>query len=309
LGIPGESHLVTSTDFLELDRLPQRIAFVGGGYISFEFAHVAQRAGARAMILSRHAPLGQFEQDLVSRLVQHTRDIGATVRANTTVTAIQPKGEGYGIAVETPDSSEVVEADLVVHGAGRTPQTEALELEKATVVTDPEGGVVVNEYLQSVSNLRVYAAGDAVRLPGKAPLTPVAAYESGIVASNLLKGNSRMPDYHGIPSVVFTIPPLARVGLTEVEARNQGLDIRIRCEDTSSWYSSRRVSESCAMFKTIVENQTDRVLGAHLLGPHADEVINLFALAIRQGLTATELRHQLFAYPTGGSDLPYMLKE
>jgi glutathione reductase (NADPH) len=167
--------------------------------------------------------------------------------------------------------------------------------------------VEVNEYLQSVSNPRVYAAGDAALPPGSLPLTPVAAHEGLVVASNLLHGNQKNPDYRGIPSVVFTIPPLAGVGLTEAEARRQQLDVRTKTEDTSRWYSNRRVNESCAMFKTIVENGSDRVLGAHLLGPYAEEVINLFGLAIRQGLTATDLKHQIYAYPTSGSDVPYML--
>lgn len=309
LAIPGESHLITSTDFLELDQLPKRIAFIGGGYISFEFAHVAQRAGAQTIILSRGEPLRQFDHDLVSRLVQCTKEAGGEVRHSANVTAIEHQGTCYQIMSETNGSSGTVEADLVVHGAGRVPHTEGLQLWRANVATDPDGSVLVNGYLQSVSNPRVYAAGDAVRLPEKLPLTPVAAYESSIVASNLLRAESRTPDYRGIPSVVFTIPPLAGVGLTELEAQGQGLDVRIRCEDTSSWYSSRRVNEGCAMFKTIVENGTDRVLGAHLLGAHADEVINLFALAIRQGLTAKALRHQVYAYPTSGADLPSMLRE
>jgi glutathione reductase (NADPH) len=308
LGIRGEPHLITSTDFLELEQLSRRIAFVGGGYISFEFAHVAQRAGARTRILGRGEPLRQFDQDLVQRLAQHTREIGIDLQTDTEVTAVEPEGNCYRVLLETAAGPATVDADLVVHGAGRVPHTEGLELGQAGVVTDTNGGVLVNEFLQSVSNPRVYAAGDAAALPGSLPLTPVAGYESGIVASNLLKGNSRRADYRGIPSVVFTIPPLAAVGLTEAEARRKQLDVRIKSENTSSWYSSRRVNQPCAMFKTVVEQGSDRILGAHLLGPHADEVINLFALAIRQGLTATTLRHQLYAYPTGGSDVPYMLR-
>jgi len=308
LGIPGESHLITSTEFLELDRLPKRIAFIGGGYISFEFAHVAQRAGAQTIILSRAAPLGQFDKDLVRRLAQHTRQIGADLRPDTEVIAVEREGSGYRVALDTREGADAVKTDMVVHGAGRVPHTAALDLGKANVTTDAEGGVLVNEFLQSASNPRVYAAGDAVRPSGSLPLTPVATYESSIAASNLLNGNTRTPDYRGIPSVVFTAPPLARVGLTEAEARGQQLDLRVKSEDTSSWYSNRRVNESCAMFKTVVEAGSDRILGAHLLGPHADEVINLFALAIRQGLSATALKQQLYAYPTSGSDLPYMLR-
>ncbi len=106
---------------------------------------------------------------------------------------------------------------------------------------------------------------------------------------------------------MFTVPPLAGVGLTEAEARAQQLDVRIKVADTSGWYSNRRVAETSAMFKVIVDNKADRVVGAHLLGPQAEEVINLFALAIRSGVPATDLKHLLYAYPTSGSDVPYMI--
>ncbi len=307
LGMPGEEHLVTSTAFLELDHLPPRIAFVGAGYISFEFAHVARRAGAQAIIVGRGRPLQHFEQDLVTRLVDHTRSLGIEVRLDTEVTAIEKTGGRYRVRVKTQGHTETVEADLVVHGGGRVPNTEGLDLEVANVTTEPGGGVRVNEFLQSVTNPRVYAAGDVAAAAPGLRLTPVAGYAGTIVASNLLKGNTRRPDYRGIPSVVFTVPPLAGVGLTEAQAREQQLDIQVKTQDTSSWYSNRRVAETSAMFKVIIEKQTGRVVGAHLLGPHAEEVINLFALAIRSGLPATDLKHLLYAYPTSGSDVPYMI--
>jgi len=307
LGVPGEEYLVTSTAFLELDQLPPRIAFVGAGYIAFEFAHVVRRAGVQATIIGRRSPLRHFEQDLVTRLVAHTRSLGIDVRVDTEVTAIERRGAGYRLQLHGQGRAESVDADLVVHGAGRVPNTEGLALGAANVATEPNGGVRVNEFLQSVSSPRVYAAGDAAASPGGLPLTPVAAYEGVIVAANLLKGNALRPDYRGIASVVFTVPPLAGVGLTEAKAREQQLDIRVKTQDTSSWYSNRRVAETSAMFKVIVENQTDRVVGAHLLGPHAEEVINLFALAIRSGVPATDLKHLLYAYPTSGSDVPYMI--
>lgn len=306
LRIDGEAHLVSSTEFLALDRLPERIAFVGGGYISFEFAHVAQRAGARTIILGRGTPLRHFDQDLVQRLVQHTREIGVDARFDAAVTAVEKRGSRYLVRLDGDGRGETVEADLVVHGAGRIPNTEALRLEDANVATDGDGGVEVNEFLQSPTNPRVYAAGDAAA-QGNLPLTPVAGYQSVIVASNLLNGNSRTADYRGIPSVAFTIPPLAGVGLTEAEARRQQRDVRVKSEQTSGWYANRRINEPAAMFKTIVDSGSDQVLGAHVLGPHAEEVINLFALAIRQNLTANDLKHQLYAYPTSGSDVPYMV--
>jgi glutathione reductase (NADPH) len=307
LGIPGEEHLLTSSAYLELDQLPPRIAFLGAGYISFEFAHASRRAGAQATIIGRGKPLEHFERDLVTRLVAHTRSVGIVVHGDAEVMAIEKRVGGDCVRVHSQGGMERLEADAVVHGGGRVPNTEGLDLRAANVATESNGGVLVNEFLQSVSNPRVYAAGDAAVSPGSLPLTPVAAYEGTIVASNLLKGNTQRPDYRGIPSVVFTVPPLAGVGLTEAEARAQKLDVRIKVEDTSGWYSNRRVAEICAMFKVIVDNEVDRVVGAHLLGPHAEEVINLFALAIRFGVPATDLKHLLYAYPTSGSDVPYML--
>jgi len=307
LGIPGEEYLLTSTAFLELDQLPRRIAFLGAGYISFEFAHVSRRAGAQPTIIGRGKALRHFEQDLVTRLVDHTRSLGIELRLDTEVTGLEKRGGGYRLRLDAQGRSETIDADLVVHGGGRVPNTEGLDLRAADVATEPDGGLQVNEFLQSVTNPRLYAAGDAAAAPGSLPLTPVAGYEGAIVASNLLRGNARRPDYRGIPSVVFTIPPLAGVGLTEAQARAQQLDIRVKVEDTSGWYSNRRLAEICAMFKVIVDPKTDRIVGAHLLGPHADEVINLFALAIRSGVPATDLKHLLYAYPTSGSDVPYMI--
>jgi glutathione reductase (NADPH) len=124
--------------------------------------------------------------------------------------------------------------------------------------------VRVNEFLQSVSNPAVYAAGDAAASGGP-PLAPVASYEGLIVAANLLKGDHQRPNYLGIPSVVFTIPPLATVGLSEHGAREQNLKFRVKKEMTSTWYSSRRVAETYSGYKVLVEEGTDRILGAHIL--------------------------------------------
>ena len=240
LEIPGEEQLTTSTQFLELEDLPRRIVFVGGGYIAFEFAHIAARAGAQVQVLHRGSrPLKQFDPDLVSQLVQATRELGVEVRLNTAVAAIERQGDHLLVHARTGAQEHTVEADLVVHAAGRVPEIDDLELEVAGVSHEKEG-VLVNEYLQSVTNPAVYAAGDAVA-SGGFPLTPVAGMQGDIVARNLLEGNRHTPNYTGIPSVVFTTPPLARVGLLEDAARAQGLRFTTHHEDTSSWYSSRRV--------------------------------------------------------------------
>ncbi len=306
LGIPGEEHLTTSTQFLDLDALPRRIVFAGGGYIAFEFAHIAARAGAQVQVLHRGSrPLEKFDPDLVALLVQASRELGIEVHVNRVVTAIERQGDHLLVHARAGAQVHTVEADLVVHAAGRVPEIDDLDLEVAGVAREKDG-VSVNEYLQSVSNPAVYAAGDAVA-SGGFPLTPVAGMQGDIVARNLLEGNRHTPNYSGIPSVVFTTPPLVRVGLLEEAARAQGLRFTTHHEDTSGWYSSRRVALPHTGFKTLVEEGTGRILGAHLLGLHAEEVINLFALAIRAGLRATDLKQMVYAYPTNASDISYML--
>ncbi|MGQ0812780.1 MAG: dihydrolipoyl dehydrogenase family protein [Nitrospiraceae bacterium] len=307
LGIPGAEHLITSEQFLELNKLPGRIVFVGGGYISFEFAHVAVRAGAQVTILHRGLrPLGRFDPDLVGQLVQKTRELGVDIQLQADVKGIARTSSDLTVLTSIDGQMRAFQADMAVHGAGRVPEIDDLDLTAAGVKYD-KWGVVVNEYLQSASNPTVYAAGDAAAASGGPPLTPVAGYEGEIVAANLLNGNYRKPNYVAVPSVVYTVPPLATVGLSEESARARGLQVRTNHQKTSGWYSSRRVGEECSGFKVLVEEGSGRIIGAHLLGPHAEEVINLYALAIRSGLTATDLTEMMFAYPTHASDIEYMV--
>ncbi len=306
LGISGEPHLTTSDQFLELEQLPQRIIFVGGGYISFEFAHVAARAGAQVQILHRGVrPLEGFDADLVEQLVEATRELGIDVRLNTAVEGVEKDSDHFAVKASSENAEQTFEADLVVHGAGRVPDIDDLDLEKADIKRE-EKGVSVNEYLQSVSNAAVYAAGDAAASSGL-PLTPVASMEGHVAASNMLNGNHRRPNYAGVSTVVFTIPPLASVGLQEEAAIKQGLKFKVNQEETSGWYSSRRVALKHSGFKTLVEENSHRILGAHLLGHNAEEAINIFALAIRYGLKAEDLKTMIYAYPTSASDLSYMV--
>jgi glutathione reductase (NADPH) len=306
LAIEGHEHVITSDQFLDLPSLPPSLTFVGGGYISFEFAHVAARAGAHVTIMHRgNRPLDEFDAGLVERLVARTRALGVDVRLNADVRAIQRFNGRYRVVADNPGGSAAIDTDAVVHGAGRVPDLDGLALD-AGGVRYSEAGVVVNEYLQSVSNPRVYAAGDCADTAGPA-LTPVAGYEGRVVAANLLEGNHLSARYDAIPSVVFTLPPLARVGLCEDEARAKGVSFVSRHEDTSHWHSSRRVGEAFSGFNILVEPASGRILGAHLLGPGADETINLFALAMRAGVTADRLKDVLWGYPTAGSDTPYMV--
>jgi glutathione reductase (NADPH) len=305
LGVPGEELLATSEQFLNIDALPRRVVFVGGGYVSFEFAHVAVRAGAEVTILHRGPrPLEAFDPDLVGLLVGRTRALGVRVELATQVTGFERAGRGLLVHARAEGRERRFEADLAVHGAGRIPDLDDLDLGAGGIERGPRG-VTVNRYLQSVSNPAVYAAGDAAA--SGPPLTPKAGHDTEVVAQNLLEGNHRQPRYEGLASAVFTVPALAAVGLTEEAARAQGLRFRPRWEDTSSWFSSTRVGETASGYKTLVEEGTGRILGAHLLGPHAEEVINIFAVAIRLGLAAEDLKQTLFAYPTSASDVPFML--
>lgn len=302
LTFPGAEHVTLSDGFLDLDALPARIVFIGGGFISFEFAHLAVRAGARATIVHRGArPLEPFDPDLVDQLVGRSRELGIGVELEADVRGVERTARG--LVVEAGGGRRF-EADLVVHGAGRIPDIQDLGLDVAGVNVERRG-VVVNEYLQSVSNPAVYAAGDAAA--SGPPLTPVADHQSDVVATNLLDGNRKTVDYTGLASAVFTVPPLASAGLTEKAAREGGRRFRVHREDTSGWLSSKRAGEIASGSKVLIEEDTGRILGAHLLGPHADEVINVFALAIRLGARADDLKHALYAYPTVASDIPYMV--
>jgi len=305
LGIPGEEHLATSEEFLTLERLPRRMVFVGGGYIAAEFSHIAARAGANVTILQRaERMLLRFDADLVGWLMGKFSDLGIDVRTRTQVEAIEKTEKGFSVRATSKGEPIAIEADLVVHAAGRAAALQALDPEAAHVALK-NGRLELNEYLQSVSNPAVYAAGDAAQKGP--PLTPVSSHDAEVVATNLLEGNMRKPDYTGVPSVAFTVPPIAAVGLSEAEARARALKFRTSLERASDWYTALRVAEPTYGFKILIEEKTDRVLGAHLLGPNVDEVINLFALAIRQGLPAEALRTTIFAYPTGASDIGFML--
>src|ERR1700674_4232592 len=306
LEIPGTEHLTTSDQFLDLNDLPRRILFIGGGDIAFEFAHVAARVGSQVTVLHRGpCPLALFDPDLVDQLVERTRELGIDVHLGTEAIGIEKSSAQLIVRALASGEPGTFQTEMVVHAAGRVPEINDLNLDAAGIEWEKRG-VRGNEFLQRGSNPVVEAPGDPAASGGP-PLAPVASYEGQIVAANLLKGNHQRPNYLGIPSVAFTIPPLAAVGLSERAAREQNLKFRVKKEMTSTWYSSRRVAETYSGYKELVEEGTDRILGAHILGSGADEVINLFALDIRSGMQATDLRHMLFAYPTSGSNMTRML--
>jgi glutathione reductase (NADPH) len=304
LEFPGAEHLTLSNAFMELEVLPERIVMVGGGYIAAEFSHIAVRAGAKVTVLQRgERMLPHFDPELIGWLMEKFREIGVNVRTQHAVTVVERAGHEYCVRTQTPEGETAAEADLVVHAAGRIPDIDDLNLSAANVAVE-QGRLRLNDFLQSVSNPIVYAAGDAAAKGP--PLTPVSSHDAKVAAANILEGNRHRPDYRGVPSVAFTLPPIAAVGLSQAEAHRQGLKVRIRAEKVPDWYTARRVAETVYGYKTIVDEESGRILGAHLVGPHADEVINLFGLAIRHDLTADDLKSTMFAYPTGASDVGSM---
>ena len=304
LGIPGEERVTTSTTFLDLDQLPARLAFIGGGYISFEFAHIAHATGAAVTILHRgERPLGGFEPVLVDRLADGYREDGMDVLTRAPVEAIERRGRELIVKLGGEHRGEELAADMVVHGAGRIPQIDELEL-AAAGVERTRRGVAVDGHLRSVSNPDVFAAGDAA--DSGLPLTPVAGREGSIVTANILKPGSAVFDPGCTPTICFSSPALAGVGLTAGKAREQWAEVNVDDFDMSEWYNQRRLNLRRGAAR-IIHSGDGLVIGAHLLGPGADEVINVFALAMQNGLHTDDLKRMLWSYPSATYQISYML--
>ena len=306
LSMPGAEHTITSDDFLHLEEFPESIVFLGGGYVAFEFAHLAAKAGAQIMIIERgEYPLKHFEKELVEHVLKASKAHGIEVLLETEATEVRKLDSGFQVVSKGTEGEKVVESQLVVNAAGRVPEIDKLDLEKGKVAFGRKG-IKVNEYLQSISNPRVYAAGDVADSKGL-PLTPVAVLEGHAVASNILKGNNKAPQYKEMPTVVFTSPPLASVGFTEEEARAQNKNFRVKSGDASGWFNAYRSQAEAYAYKVLISKEDDTILGAHLVGPSSDETINLFALAIKAKIPAKDLQSMMYSYPSWASDLSYMV--
>jgi glutathione reductase (NADPH) len=305
LGIPGEEYLITSEEFMETEKLPRKIIFIGGGYISFEFAHIARRAGSEVLILHRSGrPLGPFDSDMVDLLVKASETAGIKILINSPVAAVVKETNGFLVRTEfkteTRSESRTFHADMVVNGAGRVPDIEDLKLENSGVKAEKKG-IIVDKYMQT-SNPHIYAGGDCVA--DGIQLTPVATLQGKVAASNILDGDGAEVDYTGIPSAVFTIPVLASVGISASKDSNK---YKVIFRDRSNWSTTRRAGIEFAASKVILDEASDRIMGAHILGPNAEETINIFAMAIRLNLRVSNIKKIVFTYPATCSDIPYML--
>lgn len=304
LKFPGAELLTTSDELFDLESPPPRIAFVGGGYVSFEFAHLFARAGAMVRILHRTAqPLARFDPQLVGMLLDASREAGIAVDVESPVTAVERRGEEFAIRIGD-EGERWVEADLVVHGAGRVPNLDGLDLAAANVGHE-DGRILVNDFLQSMSNLDIFVAGDANHRG--VPLTPFAGKEAEAVVENMVRGNTVRPRHDGIPSILFAEPKLASCGLTEERAKEQGVACDVHFADTSEWGTTKRLGPGRSAYKVLVERGSGRIRGAHLLGHNVDETINLFALAMQLGLPAEKLKEITWAFPSVTHNVQYMV--
>jgi glutathione reductase (NADPH) len=306
LGVPGEALAITSDEFLELAAQPRRAVFIGGGIIAMEFAHVLARAGTKVTILARDARLlKRFDAVLVGELVRVGDQLGIDTRYETRATALERQGEAIAVTCERAGRREVIEADLVVNAAGRAPALADLDLPAADISLE-RGRPRLEPTLRASDNPRVWFAGDAH--PGAPQLSPVATWQGQAIGHNLLHPESpRVLSYDAVPSCVFTVPTLASVGRDEPTARAAGLDVEVNDQEMSGWRSSRTYAERAARSRIVLERGSGRIVGAAVLGHGAGEIIHTFALAVARGLTAADLKDQVFAYPTFNSDIRHMI--
>ncbi|EPR4687185.1 TPA: NAD(P)/FAD-dependent oxidoreductase [Listeria innocua] len=298
LKVEGQEHIQTSDDFLSLEKLPDSVVFIGGGYISFEFASIALAAGRDVHIIHHNSePLKKFDPDFVAALVATLKEEGIHFHFDTDITKINKNGEKLHIEGKNGFS---LETDLIIGATGRTPNIAHLALDKANIDYTKKG-ITVNEKLQTPNHPHIYACGDVAATKG-APLTPVVSMEAALVAKNILGGNEKI-DYPAIPSVVFTSPKLASIGISMEEANANPEKYQIKNHDTTNWYTYRRTNEKIALAKIIEDRETGQIKGAHFLSEEADYMINYIAILMKANLTLADLQSVIFAYPSPASDL------
>jgi glutathione reductase (NADPH) len=305
LPITGADLMITSDEILELATLPDRLVFVGGGVIALEFGHVFARAGTEVTILEvMDRLLPRMEADAVAQIHKESERIGIKVLTGVTVEEIAAAGNALQVNFTHDGKQQTIEADRIANGAGRVPDVADLDLDAGNVAHDGLS-LSVTEELRSTSNSGVWIAGDAIS--GTGQLSPVATYEGRIVGNNILNGGGQTPAYGHIPANVYTVPALATVGMTEEEATAAGRSFQVKGGDMSGWRSSMTHAETVSYSKVLVEDDTNAILGAHIVGHGAEEIIHLFAMAMKYDLGTSALTDMVYAYPTFASDIKFMV--
>ena len=301
LPIPGAEHMITSDEVLSEESQPGEVVFIGGGVIAMEFSHVYARAGTKVTILEvMERLLPRVEADAVAAVQTESERIGVTVKTSVAVKEITKTNGKLQVVYEHDGKEMTLNADRVVNGAGRIANVDTLDLDAGNVKHD-RVAVEIDEYLRSTTNPSVWVCGDS--LVTSAQLSPIATYEGRIVGQNIVNGPTVKPDYTVIPSCIYTVPALSTVGLTEQEAKNKGLDVKVFTNYMTDWFSGKSYAETVAWAKVLVDEGEDRIVGAHLVGHQGEELIHLFSLAMRHGIPASKLKDDMFAFPTFSSDV------
>lgn len=299
LSIDGQDLLQSSTDFLDLNHLPKKMAFIGAGYIAFELAVIASAAGSEVHIIHHNdRPLKEFDQELVNDLVEHMKADGIQFHFNVNTKSVELMHPNYRI---TGENFELV-VDMVIGATGRIPNVEGLNLEKAGVSYDKRG-IKVDEHLRTTQQ-NIFACGDVIAK--KQPkLTPVAGFEAGYVV-NVMNGDTEAIDYPLIPTIVFGDQRLARIGLSDRELADHPEKYHSETTDLSSWYTYHRINDQGAKIK-IVYDEDDKIVAITCLSQLADEVINYLLIILTKKMTHEEVEKYIFAYPSPASDLSYFI--
>jgi glutathione reductase (NADPH) len=298
--IPGIEHVITSNEALELKALPRRIVIVGGGYIAVEFAGIFHGLGAEVMLVIRGEELlSGFDDDVRVTLAQEMRKRGVEIRTRTQIARIERRDHGSDLLTQ---QGETLSADLVMYATGRRPTTRALGLAEAGVKLDAVGAVMVDEWSRS-SVPNIYAVGDVT---DRLNLTPVAIAEGRALAETLFHANPIKVDHMNVPTAVFSQPPVGTVGLSEREAREKhgAIDVyRARFQPMKHALSGRQES---TMMKLVVDRQSDRVLGCHMVGADAPEIIQGLAIALTCGATKRQFDQTIGIHPTAAEEFVTM---
>jgi glutathione reductase (NADPH) len=298
--IPGIEHVISSNEALDLHELPRRIVIVGGGYIAVEFAGIFSGLGSEVIELIRRPQLLYgFDDDVRRALGEEMRQRGVDIRGRTQLARIDKSAIGYVI---TTTGGEKIETDLVMYATGRRPNTKAMGLREVGVEINEAGAVVVDEWQRStVPN--IYAIGDVT---DRINLTPVAIAEGRAIAETLFNNNPTKMDHENVPSAVFSQPPIGAVGLTEERARRQYGEVDIYLARFKPMKNTLSGREERTLMKLIVDPRSDRVLGCHMLGPDAPEIIQGLAIAVKCGATKKQFDQTVGIHPSAAEEFVTM---
>jgi glutathione reductase (NADPH) len=299
--IPGIEHVISSNEALDLPRLPRRIVIVGGGYIAVEFAGIFNGFGSEVVeIIRREDLLYGFDDDLRVALAQEMRGRGVEIHTRTQIARIV-KAPREGYSVFTTHNQEI-SADLVMYATGRKPNTRGLGLAETGVKLDDNGAVVVDEW-QRATVPNIYAVGDVT---DRINLTPVAIAEGRAIAETVYNDNPIKMDHRDVPSAVFSQPPIGTVGLTEEEARREFGEVDIYSARFKPMKNTLSGRDERTLMKLVVDARSDRVLGCHMLGPDAPEIIQGVAIAVKCGATKRQFDQTVGIHPSAAEEFVTM---